>query len=90
MYNKLTLRLDDALITKAKRIAQAKGLSVSAMIASMIEVMPDPTGENDEADWVAALDSWTRSLYGVASDYASMSDAEIEAEYTNYLTDKYR
>ena len=90
MQTKLTLRLDEALISKAKRVAQAKGLSVSAMVASVIEVMPDPARENDETDWVEALDPWTRSLYGIASDYDSKSDADIEAEYTNYLTDKYR
>lgn len=90
MQTKLTLRLDEALITKAKRIAQAKGLSVSAMVASMIAVMPDPARENDETDWVEALDPWTRSLCGIVSDYDSKSDSDIEAEYTSYLADKYR
>lgn len=88
MNTKLTLRIDDALIAKAKRIAEVKGLSVSAMIASLIAVMPEPT--EDEGNWVEKLDPWTRSLYGIASDYACKSDEDIEAEYTTYLLNKYR
>ena len=89
MNAKLTLRIDDALIAKAKRIAEVKGLSVSAMIASLIAVIPEPM-EEDEGNWVEKLDPWTRSLYGIASDYACKSDEDIEAEYATYLINKYR
>lgn len=89
MQTKLTLRIDDALIEKAKRVAAAKGMSISGMVAKLIELIPDPVLEKDE-DEIEDLDPWTRSLYGVASSQTSMNDDEIKVDYINYLTEKYK
>lgn len=83
MQTKLTLRINDQLIAKAKRVAQRKGMSVSQMVAKLIETMPE-TEVKDE-DWVEDLDSWTKSLYGVASSVVHVSDEELKEDYINYL-----
>lgn len=89
MQTKLTLRIDATLIEKAKRVAAAKGMSISGMVAKLIELIPDPVLEKDE-DEIEDLDPWTRSLYGVASSPTNMNDDEIKTDYINYLTEKYK
>ncbi|MBV8886194.1 MAG: hypothetical protein JO235_19675 [Chroococcidiopsidaceae cyanobacterium CP_BM_RX_35] len=86
MQTKLTLRIDQQLIAKAKRVAGKKGMSVSQMVAKLIETIPE-TEVKDE-DLVEDLDPWTKSLYGVASSLAQMSDEELEEDYINYLEEK--
>lgn len=88
MQTKLTLRIDEQLIAKAKRVAASLGMSVSQMVARLIETMPET--EMKDEDWVEDLDSWTRSLYGAASSLTQISDQELEADYINYLQEKYK
>lgn len=88
MQTKLTLRIDDQLIAKAKRVAQRKGMSVSQMVAKLIETIPENPVKDE--DWVEDLDPWTKSLYGVAPSLAHMSDRDLEQDYINYLEEKYK
>jgi hypothetical protein len=91
MQTKLTLRIDDALIEKAKRLATAKGMSVSKMVARLLEVMPEPEGqkENREKD----LELWTQSLIGILNPDRTnppLTDEQVKEEYYRYLEEKHR
>jgi len=91
MQTKLTLRIDDALIEKAKRLATAKGMSVSKMVARLLEVMPEPEGqkENREKD----LELWTQSLIGILNPDRTnppLTDEQVKEQYYRYLEEKQR
>jgi hypothetical protein len=57
MQTKLTLRLDEALIRKAKRFSRKSGRSVSMMVADFFEKLdaPPPEEIQDITPKVAAL-----------------------------------
>jgi predicted transcriptional regulator len=78
METKLTLRLEDKLIRKAKKLAKARGKSVSQMVADYIvalEAEPKPAGD---------LPPITKSLQG------SLKGKNVdEKDYKKYLGDKY-
>jgi hypothetical protein len=79
MKNKLTLRLDDSLIKRAKKRAKQKGTSISKMVAdffSLIETEPESTGPD--------LPPVTSSMVGILKK----SDIQ-EEDYKRYLEDKY-
>jgi hypothetical protein len=42
MQTKLTLRLDDGLIDRAKSYARRSGKSVSQLVADFLEMLPEP------------------------------------------------
>lgn len=42
MQTKLTLRIDDELIERAKSYAQRSGKSVSRIVADYLELLPEP------------------------------------------------
>ena len=63
MQNKLTLRLDGALIEKAKRHGRAHGKSVSQLVAAYFALL-DRLESDGEAE---ALPPLTASLRGVAA-----------------------
>ena len=91
MQTKLTLRMDEVLIEKAKRLATAKGMSVSKMVARLLEVMPEPEGqkENREKD----LEPWTQSLIGILNPDGTnppLTDGKVKEEYYRYLEEKHR
>jgi hypothetical protein len=87
MQTKLTLRINNQLIAKVKRIAQHKGTSVSDMVARLIEVMPD--SDLDE-NWKQDLSPQLQNLIGIAPSSHSMTDEQIAQEYKTYLEEKYR
>jgi hypothetical protein len=58
MQTKLTLRLEDALIERAKAWARARGVSLSQVVASVLEQLP--------ACERGRLSSWTVRLVGCA------------------------
>lgn len=83
MQTKLTLRMDDRLIERAKEYARRSGKSVSQMVAdyfAALEARSDPTEE-----WTSSLSPAVRSLLGVAS-----GETVSEADYSDYLEDKHQ
>jgi hypothetical protein len=74
---KLTLSVDDRVVTKAKRYAKLQGVSVSEMVESYLSAVADPTSA------ITLETPILRSLRG------SLKKADVE-EYRRYLTAKYR
>ena len=84
MQAKLTLRLDDALIRRAKNWAASRGVSVSEAVASFFAQLP--AAEESPAE----LSPWIQQLTGVAAS-ATVADADqLEDAYVDYLEAKYR
>lgn len=80
MHTKLTLRLKDHLIRRAKAHARESGKSVSQLVADYFALLDQTAGPGDEA-----LPPVTRSLYG------ALAPAQFdEAEYYAYLKEKHR
>ncbi|MBA54234.1 MAG: antitoxin [Pseudomonadales bacterium] len=82
MQTKLTLRLDQELVEKAKFYAAEHGKSVSQMVADyfrFLDAQPAPTASPD-----AAMGNKTQALKGL------LKKANInEDDYNQYRTDKY-
>ncbi|MCC5639103.1 DUF6364 family protein [Nostoc sp. CHAB 5844] len=84
MQTKLTLRLDDALVRKAKKWAKIHQISLSEAIATFFEQLPDP-------DQPVELSSWTQSLVGVLKIEDNIDNSEVlQEQYLDYLEDKYQ
>jgi len=84
MNTKLTLRLDEDLIQKAKRYSGASGKSLSKLVAdyfALIEATPDETG--------VALPTKVRSLLGALAP-ASGGPSADEREYRRHLEEKHQ
>lgn len=80
MKTKLTLRMDDGMVRKAKRIAQRRGTSVSQVFVDFIAQQTD-----EEA--AAALPPLTASMLGALK----RGEGEIdEPDYYAHLETKYR
>jgi hypothetical protein len=79
MATKLTLRMDEHTIRKAKRQARQRGKSVSRMVAEFIEsVGLEPTPEKP-------LPPTTASLVGI------LKNRDVsEEDYKSYLRKKYQ
>lgn len=78
MQTKLTLRLDDALIEKAKAWAESRRLSLSQAVADIFAQLPErKTGKTP-----ASLSPWTRRLLGAASGQGKTpTDDEVRRDY---------
>ena len=92
MKTKLTLRLDDAVIARAKAYAARRGTSVSGLVEDYFRlVAADAHGDGGHKpaepadDWRAALPPITRSLVGIAEGVDM-----TEEDYKRYLEEKYR
>ena len=82
MQTKLTLRLDEKLVRRAKAYAKREGKSVSQIVADYFSLLKPPSGEDREAQPPSPL---TQSLRG------SLRGAEVdEADYRRHLDEKYR
>ena len=79
MQAKLTLRIDDAVIRKAKKIASKRGTSVSRIFSDYISAVDD----NQD---LGGLGDITRSMVGVLGGVELSSDKE---EYRDHLESKY-
>jgi hypothetical protein len=88
MQTKLTLRLDDRLVEKAKAWARANDTSLSAAVAQFFAQLPVP----DEQLGLSKLSPWTRSLLGAARvrGQPAPTDQELLEDYVDYLEEKYR
>lgn len=84
MKTKLTLRIDDQLIAKAKQAAQSHGISVSDMVSRWFSALPEssPPGLQE-------ISPQLRSLIGIAKSSSSLTDEQLREEYTQFLADKH-
>ncbi len=80
MNTKLTLRLDDQLIRKAKRYSDRSGKSVSQLVADFFSVI-----DSDEEIPGTEISPRVRSLVG-----AFRGSDVTEEDYRRYLEEKYR
>jgi len=78
MQSKLTLRMDDAVIRKAKRLARKRGKSVSSLVSEYFAGQPDDEMEKK-------LPPVTSSMIGVLSKSPEVK----EDDYKKYLEEKY-
>lgn len=79
MKSKLTLRLDDSLIKRAKKHAKQKGTSVSQMVADYFALI-----DNEKVSINEELPPITASLSGI------VKEADIqEQDYKTYLEEKH-
>lgn len=79
MQTKLTLRIEDELIRKAKAVARKRGKSLSRIVADYFRHI-----SRDEKTDDIKLPPNVKSLYG------SLVNANLnESDYKNYLEEKY-
>lgn len=79
MKSKLTLRLDDSLIKRAKKHAKKKGTSVSQMVADYFALI-----EKEDSSSNQKLPPVTASLAGI------LKNTDIrEEDYKKHLEDKF-
>ena len=79
MKNKLTLRMDDSLIRRAKKRAKEKNTSVSQMVADYFALIETEQSATDHK-----LPPITASLAGI------LKNEDIQEEdYKNHLEEKY-
>ena len=101
MKTKLTLRLDEAVIERAKAYAARRGTSVSGLVEDYFRLVASPAGgdgatSEPEQDWRSALSPAVRELIGLALPPDADAEAEAlredgaaEAAYGEYLMQKY-
>ena len=82
MQAKLTLRIDDALISAAKRYAESNDKSVSQVVSDYFQVLQQSTSIKQT---MADLPPITRSLKGLLKNKSSLS----KVTYKKYLEEKY-
>ena len=82
MQTKLTLRLEEVLIRRAKEHARRRDTSVSKLVADFFRMLEAPDGEPEaEGDVSPAV----QQLLGV------LRDGDVErADYYRYLENKHR
>ncbi len=81
MQTKLTLRLDEALVRRAKAHSRLTGRSVSQMVADYFRVLDVPGAPAED----------TQSTPLVASLRGILADAPVdESDYRRHLVDKHR
>jgi len=83
METKLTLRLNDNVIERAKIYAKSHRISLSKMIEAYLDSL---TGEIDNKKKIA-ITPLVESLSGVIN---LPSDFDYKKEYADYLTEKYK
>lgn len=83
METKLTLRLNDRVIERAKIYAKSQRISLSKMIESYLDSL---TREKD-TDNTKSITPLVESLSGVID---LPPDFDYKKEYADYLTEKYK
>lgn len=79
MQTKLTLRIDDELIDRAKSYARRSGKSVSRLIADYLEMLPEP-GRRQPGPSTPIVESLRGVLAGSGLD---------EGDYRRHLEEKH-
>jgi hypothetical protein len=84
MQTKLTLRLEERLIVRAKAWARRRGISLSETVATIFEQLPDSSER--------VLTPWTRELLGIAvrGKGRPLSDAAARRARLDHLAEKHR
>jgi len=82
MDTKLTLKLNEAVIERAKRYAAAKKLSLSRLIENYLDSLTTDTS-GDDSD----LSPFVKSI---ASGKSIPVEIDEKKEYTDFLEKKYR
>lgn len=86
MHTKLTLRLEEALIEKAKVWARKHNISLSQAVAEFFAQLLEKDGQR-----TLSLSPWTRRLVGVAAGKGKTpTDEEVRRDYLNYLEAKHQ
>lgn len=85
MQAKLTLRLEEELIKKAKRYAAGQQKSLSKMVADFFQQLTNKAGSSSNTKSKVEMGPITRSLAGCLKDITFK-----ESEYYDYLEKKYR
>jgi hypothetical protein len=80
MNTKLTIKLDDDVITRAKSYAKHRKTSLSKMIESYLDSVTRPNSRKIE------ITPLVKSLSGVIT---LPDDYDYKKDYTDYLTRKY-
>ncbi len=83
METKLTLRLNDSVIERAKIYAKSQSISLSKMIESYL----DSLTREKNSDNKIPITPLVESLSGVINLDA---DFDYKKEYADYLTEKYK
>jgi len=79
MQTKLTLRLEDELINKAKHVARRRGKSLSKLVSEYFSYIASGDTAND-----SDLPPIVKSMYG------SLSESNIdESDYKKYLENRH-
>jgi len=87
MQTKLTLRLDDALIEKAKAWAQDRRISLSQAVAEIFAQLPGKRTRKTPSPF----SPWTRSLIGAAANKGKTpTDEKVRHDYLDYLAAKHK
>ncbi len=81
METKLTLRLNDVVIERAKTYARNHKISLSKIVEAYLDSITKPLNDNSE------ITPLVESLIGVIDLPA---DFDYKTEYGDYLEDKYR
>jgi hypothetical protein len=83
MQTKLTLRMEEELIERAKSYSQRVGKSVSQLVSDYIKMLPEPRQRNGRKP--RTLTPIVRSMKGV------LRGVQIdEQDYRRYLEEKHR
>jgi hypothetical protein len=80
MHTKLTLRIEEELIERAKSYARQSGKSVSKLVSDYLELLPQPEGHRKQP-----MTPIVRSLRGVLA-----GSGLDEEDYRRYLEEKHR
>ena len=84
MQTKLTLRMEDTLIVRAKAWARRRGVSLSQAVATVFEQLPAPHDTK--------LTPWTQQLVGIAGrdKRRPLTDEELRAARLDHLQERHR
>ena len=77
---KLTLNVDESVVSRAKRYAARRGISVSRLVEQFLALVSRPASKQDE-DLPSILARLRAELKGASSD---------STDYKKYLERKYR
>ena len=83
METKLTLRLNDSVIERAKTYAKSQKISLSKMIESYLDSLTREKEDNNKI----SITPLVESLSGVID---LPPDFDYKKEYGDYLTEKYK
>jgi len=85
MQTKLTLRMEDDLIERAKQWARRRGVSLSQVVASVLEQLPSRRGPSNLSPWTQGLVGLVRQRKGRPS-----TDAAVREAYLDHLEKRHQ